>query len=81
MKGDLVVVRGYMNEPAVVRVWRESDEVVEVLAEGDYAAALERGFEVVWPVGVRREDVFAFDEAAAGRLRGGSTAWNELRAY
>lgn len=81
MKGDWVVVRGHENAAAALRVWRDGDEVIEVMADADFQDAEAKGYEVIWPVGVPRQDVYAFEADALDRVKTDPAAWSTLPGY
>lgn len=60
MRGDIVIVRAFRNEPLVRRVWEVTSQAVFICSEENFQA-LSAGEPGLWPVGFAREDVFCYD--------------------
>lgn len=62
-QGDLVIVRCWGDEAAVMRVWGATEGRVTLVAPLEYEAMLE-GRSDLFPTSFPRNDVFQFDKAA-----------------
>ena len=76
MRGDLVVVRCWRDEAALMRVWAMDAQRVQVIAPEEFER-LEAGESELSPIGFRRSDVFAYD----GPLPEGHVDWGTMTKY
>lgn len=72
MAGELVAVRCFGDEMAVMRVWEDLGERVAVIAPDETVPVVPLGFE--------RTDVFAFTREAEAML-GGPVDWKRLSPF
>lgn len=67
MRGEMVVVRAFGNEPLVRRVWKATPEAVFICDEENYQRLI-AGKEGYWPVGFPKKDVFCYDATLVDKL-------------
>lgn len=83
MRGELVVVRAYGDEPLVRRVWDVNQWAVFICTEENYQNLLSNR-EALNPVGFPKEDVFQYDDAARDwleRLENDRSLWEHLTVW
>lgn len=84
MRGATVVVRTFGGKPAIGRVWRATDDWVEVCSEENYQSLI-RGEGGLWPVGIPREDVFQYEPVLSAALLKNwqyePVLWDKLAPY
>jgi hypothetical protein len=78
MRGDIVIVRTFNNEPRVVRVWEILDKVVAICSEENYLALM-KGKKGLSPIGFPKKDVFRY--IANGSWRNDLEWWKHLMTY
>ncbi len=84
MRGELVIIRVFGGEPAVRRVWENSDRVVYI-TDDDNLKLLLAGKPALEPIGFPKEDVFKFDnklaESMADLCRDSKWDWKKLSRW
>lgn len=85
MRGMKVIVRCFLGEPRICRIWDASDNVIYVSSENGIHR-LEMGEEAPVPIGFQREDVFTWKpefELKVNEWAGSMSQfrWDELRAF
>lgn len=76
MRGELVIVRAYGNEPLVRRVWETTLEAVYIATEENYQRLLVRHQDAMNAAGFHREDVFVYEPDTAEKVL---TDWENKR--
>lgn len=81
MRGDFVIVRAFGDIPLVRIVWDETDKIIYITNEEQYAL-LSAGKPALEPVGFPWEDVFIYDEEMANAMKrlinSGKWDWSNL---
>lgn len=84
MRGDLVILKSYGNEPLARRVWDENDNTVFVTNDEQLNKLLMRE-DAIAPIGFKREFVFRYDPLIAETMdilyKKGEFDWNKLIRY
>lgn len=80
MRGDLVIVRAYGEEPLIRIIWAEEKEAVFITDDMNYKL-LSAGQNAIQPIGFHWEDVFKFDDILAKDMKqlydSGKWDWNK----
>jgi len=84
MRGDVIIVRAYRDEPLLRRVW-EADENVVLVTDDAQFAKLMKGQEAIQPVCFHRADIFALTKNSLKIIRkrriNMMLDWSKLRPY
>lgn len=84
MRGTLVILRAYLGQPIVRKVWDANERVVYITND-EYFERLMAGADAPLPVGFPIDDVFQYDPELAGSLeilyQSGAWDWGKLKKW
>jgi len=79
MKGQLVIVRSYGNEPLIRRIWEVRNHLVYIINDEEYKK-LTSGQRAIEPIGFPKEDVFKYSPEIL-KILNHNVEWSKLEQW
>ena len=81
MRGQLVIVRSYLDKMSIMKVWDVGKRVIYVVSNEQYRLLLKNDPMAVGPIGIQKKDVYSYDPKYADPNRNQNFDWSQIKRF